>query len=56
MGRPVVLLTSRNIHFSKIPDKKKFILFHKYFFSIYLQEQMDGWVDQFDAIFDTANQ
>lgn len=56
MGRPVVLLTSRNIAFSKIPDKKKFILYHNYFFAVYLREKMNGWVDTFDAIFDTADQ
>lgn len=56
MGRPVVLFTSRNVRFNKIHDKKKFIIFHNYFFIVYLPQKKEGWVDQFDAIFDTSEQ
>ena len=52
MGLPVVFHTIRNVNFSKIKDKQKFIDFHLFFYGVYLQTKMNGWVDKFNAIFD----
>jgi hypothetical protein len=56
MGRPVLLHTVRHGRFSKIKDLDKYLDYHFYFFTVYLQEQMEGWVDTFGVIFDAADQ
>ena len=56
MGRPVALNTIRNIRFTRIKDKKKFIDFQLYFYGVYIRDKMTGWVDQLDAIFDAGEQ
>ena len=56
MGIPVVFNTIRNIRFSKIKDKNRFIDFQLYFYGVYLREKMGGWVDRFNAVFDTDGQ
>ena len=56
MGRPVVLHTVRNVRFSRITNRERFFYFHFYFYGIYLRSKMEGWVDQFDAIFDASDQ
>lgn len=56
MGRPVILNRVRFTLLSKISDKEKFFDFHFYLFEIYLQDQMEGWVDQFIVIGDASDQ
>ena len=56
MGRPILLNMVRNIKFSRIKDKQKFIDFQFYFYGVYLRDKMVGWVDEFDAIFDAGEQ
>ena len=52
--RPVVLISVKNAHLSSINDRDKFVDFQFYFFGVYLQSKMEGWVDQCDAIFDAS--
>lgn len=54
MGRPVLLNRVRFTLLSKISDKDKFFDYHFYFFEIYLQDQMEGWVDEFIVIGDAS--
>jgi hypothetical protein len=48
----VLLSRVRNCLISKIKDKRLFFDYHFYLFEIYLQDQMEGWVDEFDVIVD----
>ena len=50
--RPIVLVSVKNAHLSEIKDKQKFYDFQFYFPCVYLQEKMEGWVDQCDVLFD----
>lgn len=56
MGRPILLNRMRNTLCSKIKDFDKFLDYHLYLFEIYMQDQMEGWVDQFVVIVDASNQ
>ena len=56
MGRPILLNRIRNTLMSKVKDKDKFFDYHLYLFEIYMQDQMQGWVDQFDVIADAGDQ
>jgi hypothetical protein len=41
---------------SRIPDRDKFFDYHFYLFEVYLQDQMEGWVDTFDVLVDGGDQ
>ncbi len=56
MGRPILLNRLRNALCSKIQNFDEFFDYHMYLFEIYLQDQMEGWVDQFFVIADVSNQ
>ena len=56
MGRPVLLNRMRNVLCSKITDFDEFFDYHFFLFEIFLQDQMEGWVDQFSVIADASNQ
>jgi hypothetical protein len=56
MGRPILLNRLRNALCSKIQNFDEFFDYHMYLFEIYMQDQMEGWVDQFFVIADVSNQ
>ena len=41
---------------SQIKDKTKLHDYLIYFFQIYMQDQMQGWVDTYDGVSDAADQ
>ena len=55
-GAPIILHTIRNIDFRRIKDKEKFIYYQLYFYGVYIRDKMDGGVDKWNVLFDTADQ
>lgn len=56
MGRPVIINRLRNNLMSQIKSLDHYFDYHTYIFEIYMQDQMEGWVDQFTVLVDMSNQ